>query len=538
MDTMQATKLSREAVTPTWAPPIGVADERVRDVVRSFLDHAATGMGRATHYNDMDEVRGAELRSHGDMLALDRSLYAAFLTLPGVTDRTRQLGVRSLLMRQRVSASALVSAKQELVLVDDLLHELPATRMLRLLVSLRGKDESLGSGRVNTNRARKLVLRTLLRSRSLDWWAVKYRDKLSTALTHAWGVRKTGILRSIVGKEPASLSEKEHKILREEVDRWAPKAPVAWLRECVAYTLGAERKAWSIPVFYKARAAKTNLAAGQGLPLEVLQGIAATYHPKASKAQLLELSKGAMSAGQRMAVQRQAKDAGVDVEMDPTRLEAVKLYIYAFEMGMTPAIERALNDKARKAALQFPFHYESVGVVVDSSASMFGSSDQKLRPMATALATRDMLLHTARQGHVRYVGGTANPDLGRLVRPRGETDLASALLQMIRLRPDVIYVISDGYENAPAGRFADVCAHLKRIGIRAPIVHINPVVAAETSGVRELAPGLVPTLPMTKPDASGISLLRAMLDHEPRRVIDALLRMTSLPPRADREVLQ
>lgn len=537
MATMAITEPMRDGVLPTWVPPQGISNARVCEVVRSFLDHAATGLGRATHYNDEHEVRAAERRSHEDMLELDRGLYAAFLTLPGVTDRTRQLGVRNLLACSRRETVSLVTPARERALTHELLDELPATRMLRLMVSLRGKDDSLGPGRVSTNRARKLVLRTLLRARKLGWWAVKYRDKLRTALTHAWGERKAGILRSILGKDTSRLTAKEDKILREEVRRWAPAAPVPWLYECVGYVLGAERTSWSVELFRRVEVAKTDLEAGRGLPLEVLQGIAVSYHPNTDKARLLELSKGSMSSGQRMAVQRQARSAGVDVEMDPTQQEATKLYIYAFEMGMTPRIEEALRDKARRAARDFPFRYESIGILVDGSASMMGGHTQKLRPMAVALAIRDMLLHTARHGHVGYVGGAPVLGEGDLVRPRGETDLASGLLEMLRLRPDVIYVISDGYENAPAGRFADVCAHLQRIGIRAPIVHVNPVVAAEASGVRELAPGLVPTLPMQRPDASGISLLRGLLDLDPVRAIDALLKLTSLSTRADREVL-
>lgn len=520
-----------------WAPPKNVSDDRVGEIVRSFLDNAATGFGKATHYNKQHEVQAAERSAHLGMLSLDRGLYTAFLTLPGVTDRSRQFGVRNLLTHPRNGKVSIVSPELEREITQTLIGKMPVTRMLRLFEAFRFGDETLGIKKANTNRTRKMVLRTLLRSRKIDWWAVKYRDKMRTALTHAWGERKSGIMRAILSKPPSGRNSKESKILREEILSWAPKANAAKTYECVGFILGAERKTYTIELFQKFEAAKRDIAKGKGLPLEILEGIAAAYHPKVKKAELLALTKHTMTSGQKMAVQRQAKKAGVEVEMDPTRQEAVKLYVYAYEMGMTKEIEKALFEKGREAARGFPFEYDSIGILVDCSTSMEGSQEQKMRPIATALATRDMLQHTTRHGHVKYVGGSVILRDEDVIRPQGETDLATGLVELIKLKPDAIFVISDGYENTPAGRFSDVCAHLKRIGIKVPIFHLNPVVAAEASGVREIAPGLVPTMPMQRPDALGLSFLRGVLDTDPVRAINALLNTTSLAEQSERKAL-
>lgn len=112
-----------------------------------------------------------------------------------------------------------------------------------------------------------------------------------------------------------------------------------------------------------------------------------------------------------------------------------------------------------------------------------------------------------------------------LVRPAGDTSLAEGLLDLLGDAPEAVFVISDGYENRPAGRFAEVVAALRAMGNTTPIFHFNPVFAAESVGARELASGLVPTLPAARPEALGISMLRGLLTADPRRGIDALVRL-------------
>jgi hypothetical protein len=112
-----------------------------------------------------------------------------------------------------------------------------------------------------------------------------------------------------------------------------------------------------------------------------------------------------------------------------------------------------------------------------------------------------------------------------LVRPSGDTSLAEGLLSLLESVPEAIFVLSDGYENRPAGRFAEVVAELRRMGDTTPIYHVSPVFAAEASGVRELCPGLVPTLPVSRPEALGIGMIRGMLSADPARGIASLVKL-------------
>jgi hypothetical protein len=155
---------------------------------------------------------------------------------------------------------------------------------------------------------------------------------------------------------------------------------------------------------------------------------------------------------------------------------------------------------------------------------MAGSAEQKLRPMATALALRDTLQFVGKASVV-VCGGEGNALDSMLIRPAGDTSLADGLLDLVERGPEAIFVLSDGYENRPAGRFAEVVAELRAIGIRTPIYHLNPVFAAESVGVRSLAEGLCPTLPVKDPAGTGLSFLRGLIEADPVRGIGALVRL-------------
>ena len=424
----------------------------------------------------------------------------------------------------------LLDGATERAILGRLCAELPAPRLLKLFEALRVGSPDEGICKANNARTRKLVLRTILGSARLELWAVKYRSKLAAAFTHVWGKRTASVVREILGKAEIARSPKERAILAGAVDRFAPGSAQGSVRECVAFVLGF-REGLTLPLLTAFVAARGDLSAGAALPLEVLDGIRSVFHPGAPREEALRLAAPNLTAAQRMTVQKRAEEAKVDVRFDPADYDAVKLYVYAFEMGMTVEIARALLDKARIAARLFPIRYGTIGVLVDASASMGGAADQKLRPMASALALRDLLQHTA-QARVVYAGGASSGSDAMLVRPQGDTGLAEALLDLLETLPEAIFVISDGYENRPAGRFAEVVAELRRMGDTTPIYHLNPVFAAEAQGVRELCPGWVPTLPASRPEALGIAMLRSMLEADPIHGIRALIRL-ALPPSKD-----
>jgi hypothetical protein len=531
-------KLASASDQQLWTPKAGITPRHASKVICSFLDTAVSSMGRGTHYNSREEQQAAELAAHEALLNMSRDVYTVMLALPGLTDRSVQVGMKNLLGTTRNGAPMeFLQPLHEREVMYHLLQALRTDRMLKLLDGLRVGSEKAGIRKANNSRTRKLILRTLLGSSRLQLWAVKYRKKVNAALTHAWGKRLASIIREVIRKPGNARTNKERDILAKNIGRFCSSEHYANVLQCVGFALGV-RERLTLPLLRGFMVAHEDLQKGmavsskgdsRGLPPEVLEGIRSTSHPDMAREVILKMAaeSGSFGKQQKMNVQRSAKKAGVKVDMDPADYDAIKLYIYAFEMGLDEKIASALDIKAQKAAEAFPAHYGNVGIVVDASTSMSGHGTQAMRPAAAALAMRDMLQYVADSNSVYWCGGGFG-DGDKLVRPMGDTALADTLIDALSAdtEPDAVFVISDGYENAPAGRFAEVMTHVREIGVQTPIYHLNPVFAAESRGVRELAPNEgVPTLPIQQPSALGPTFIRGLIEAEPVKGINTLIRM-------------
>jgi hypothetical protein len=493
-------------------------------VVSSFIDIATTGMGRATHYNTREEQQQAEQLAHATMFLVDRHTYALLSALTGLTDNSKKLAAWSLLEWPHMSAPTEFELRNEFKILEVLAGTLPAPRLFQLFSALE-------KSKCNNARTRKLILSTLFNEHNLQWWAVKYRRKMRQALVHAWGIKRAGIIKNICTR--AVWNVKEQGILADNVWRYARDPHRQKIAETITFVFGLKRTSgWSEPLFQAYYDARVDLQDGKNLPPEVLEGIRSTYHPELSKDKVLRLTAASGSHTNKQAMQKQrvAKEAGADLKFDPNRHDAVSLYVYAYEMGMTDEIRTALNKKAKATAATLPMSLTGAVVITDCSKSMEGSGDQKMRPIATAWALSDALRSAGATG-IR-VGGHRS---GGLWRPSGDTSLVTSLVDALKMDPSAVYVISDGYENAPAGRFREVVQAVRKIGVTTPIYHINPVAAAEVGAVRELAPGLATTLPVTNPKAFATGLLREVIEADPIAGLKALFDMAHKSLEAQRE---
>ncbi|MCH2045134.1 MAG: VWA domain-containing protein, partial [Saprospiraceae bacterium] len=475
-------------------------EDAARKLFFSFLDTVSTATNRATFYNTKQEQENAVSAIHQDLFKVDRGLYSLALLLPGATDYSIQIGMKYLLSNSFDTVNAcILSSEQEQKVIGRLIDKLPPQRALKLFLAL-------SKARVNNSRLRKLILRYILCSRNLELWTIRYRSKLKQALQHAWGKRMTSILRMILAK--AEKTAKETKIVQAHILKYASTKTEKVL-ECVGFILGSKRK-YQLPLLKAFGDAKVDLEKGGILPYEVLEGIRSCYHTNRTNAEVLELTKKKLTNSQKMTIQRKAEKSTVQVEMDVRRYDAVRLYLYAYERGMTASIMQALVSKAKHAASQLPVSFDRVGILIDNSASMFGNTTQQLRPMAISLATRDMLVAASKYAFVEYSSATSQQVLPQ---PEGGTALADALVNLLEKDLDTIFILSDGYENSPAGRVAEVIRLAKQIGVRTSIVHLSPVMAAEAGGLRNLSLQ-IPTMPINKPEAMGMNMLRAAFETD------------------------
>ena len=263
---------------------------------------------------------------------------------------------------------------------------------------------------------------------------------------------------------------------------------------------------------------------GERLPYEVLEGIRGRYYKDILTSEdSLDLTKRTLTNTQKMTLQNKAQKSGVKVELDWRNYDAVRLYVYAYKMGMTHDIRQVLNEKARQTAQKVPIGFQHVGILVDGSASMYGDETQAMRPIATACATRDMLMAGSQFSTIRYAGGVVSED--GLVQIEGDTTLANGVIDLLEKGVDAIFILTDGYENAPAGRVGEVIRLARQIGIDTPIFQASPVMAAEAGGLRQLSESVL-TLAVSQPAAMGIGLIKAQLEMDLKAGLKAFIQMT------------
>lgn len=491
--------------------------------ILSLMDISGVDIGRATHYNSKEEIEAASNTLHSNVFAVDRTIYGCIFCIPGVTDFSKQKALRALFGNPVKSGDATaLPIEIENRMMEYMLESLQANRIINLFVSCK-------ENKINNARTRKTILRILLNSKMLEWWSVKYRAKLKSVFEHVLNIRTSGIIKSILSQGAGhKIINKENGILTKNVLKYVndTKEHFKVLR-CVSFILGNTNEI-SLPLHKAFNDAKGDLSKGKTLPPEVLEGLRATYHKDVKRAEVIKLTKDtSMSNTQKRLIQKSAQKAGVKVKFDPRKQDLVQLFIYGFEMGFDKEIFSAINAKARKIAKTLPFAYERVAIILDDSNSMRGSDESKMKPYAVAHATASMLGFSGKKSKIITASGrpTMTPDK-QIVKPKGETMIAEGLVEALKFEPDAAFVITDGYENAPAGRFSEVMKLVRDIGVHIPIYQINPVASSDSgTGMRRISE-LVPLMPISRPETIGLTIFKSMLEAEPAKGIEALVTST------------
>ena len=106
-----------------------------------------------------------------------------------------------------------------------------------------------------------------------------------------------------------------------------------------------------------------------------------------------------------------------------------------------------------------------MALVLDASASTRGYGEREFCCISQSQALRLVLEQLLRQS-----AGLPGRRQRHPPRPEGDSDLAAALLDALEGNPDVVAIVSDGYENVLSGDLARVVASLPAAGVRTPVV--------------------------------------------------------------------
>ena len=148
-----------------------------------------------------------------------------------------------------------------------------------------------------------------------------------------------------------------------------------------------------------------------------------------------------------------------------TRGNVAAALVHLYRGGDSPMLRAALGESLTDAVARVPFFPGTVGVVLDASGSTRGYGEREFACVSQSVALKLVIERSSRRCVTRQVGGTGDPPI-----PAGSSDLAGALLSVLAEKPDVVAIISDGYENALSGDLADVVDALGGVGIETPVV--------------------------------------------------------------------
>ena len=416
--------------------------------------------------------------------------------------------------------------------------------VLRLFVDLK-------NAKVNNERSRKIVLGFIWGQDNLEFYAMKYRNKLAEILRHVYGKKMTSVLLSIAGKA-ANVgqfvvgSEKEMNIVNEHILRYyngdmvkASKLLLFIFKKDTGVTYGANE----FPLLSEYMKAKVDITSTKKVPEEVLLGLISNVrHPQYHSMWATDIQKEATKALIRKNVEvtsvnqqvRQTKSTaklGVEKTVDLEKAtDFLALYKTGYENGWTEDLHKAIDKLAEKKRIP-GFFYQNIGVIVDDSISMTGhKAESKNTPKAIADFT------------ARVLGKSAQTALA--TKTDGEvTDLASSFVQLLKAenpsKPyDAIFILTDGYENAYDGLTNEVISIWKaETGREIPMFQISPITSAEMgANVRKIGANVV-TMAINNPIALQPQINARLLEIDTKRWLEnQVLALEAAPVKRTKKI--
>ena len=326
-------------------------------------------------------------------------------------------------------------------LIASALKRLPPNRVFGLFRLLKGR-------RVNNRRTRAVIKKYLNWRREPEFDAVKYRRKYRAAASHAHV------------KLPAEFG---------------------------AFLFDFQKtKSFETELFDDYKKAHYSAATIYNLPFTVAESLAAKH--EVPREVFFRKIEHKMTAAEKLRFQTaSAKGKGTKVELDLSRARLTRLAIYVLSLSPKERIERAdelsaaFEASARRAISYAPLKLGRVAAVLDRSRSSIGSKQKRNRPLAVALATNE-LLKQASNDYQAFWTIPIDGDHEFMVTPKGQTSLAETLIDALQWKPDLLLLVSDGYENDPP----DAANQIVRV-YQEKIA--KPLVSSSTKGEVSLSDG-------------------------------------------------
>ena len=403
--------------------------------------------------------------------------------------------------------------------------------------------------KVNNERTRKIVLGYIWGQSNLEFYSMKYRNKIADVLKHIYGQRKTSILISIAQKQTRRsgliVTEKERNILNENIGKYFNGEVNTALRLFLFIMKADEGADFSgFELLSEYQKAKTDINGVKKVPEEVLLGLISNKkHPQyklmwSTEAKrkdtmaLIRKSVTVTSVNQQVRQTKSTAKLGVDKVVDLSKAtDFLVLYKTGYETGFTAKIKDAIDKLAEKKKIN-GFFYDNVGIVLDRSQSMSGNKQEsKNTPKAIAHFTSLVLKKSAKSCYISTTDGFS-------------TDLATAFVDLIKCEDPVnnyqaIFIITDGYENTYDGLTDEVISIYKaESGNDIPVFQISPITGAEMDGnVRNLGKDIV-TMAINNPVAIQPQINARLLEIDTKRWLETQVQaLEALPISRNKKII-
>jgi len=415
-------------------------NEKIDTVLLSkFLNTATTGTAQGQYYVESGDELAEIKHIHAEMLESQREVYALCMMLP-INDFHKHGIIINLLTKPKSIPKEQRLYENRIIL--STLKRMPTNRAYKVFTILQ-------KNKVNNTRSRWIAKRFVLsKVFKLPFEAVKYKRWLKNLIKHNHlkpsGDEQERVFEFLFNKMKKSVTYPE--IIQNYVK------------------------------------AKTDPAAVFKLPHSVALGFKSLH--KIKDDEFMQKIKGTLTHQEKIRVQNVAERTGVKVATNLASYSPVQLlkYLRASEKRHPDAFNTFMSG-CQNISQGIPLHFKSIWVVVDRSASMYGVKQKKYHPIAVAEACGGVLAHLADNGD----------DLKSMLKekflapPSGDTDLATPVLAALEQNPELLVIVSDGYENKPAGLVNQIInAYLTKLHGKTGIIHLNPVFAPESHDIRKL----------------------------------------------------
>lgn len=342
--------------------------------------------------------------------------------------------------------------QEEGALIAATLKALPPQRAWKVLAQLRQK-------RINNRRSRAIARDYLRQKPDVSFDAVKYRSKVRAIAIHAH-LQLPGEMGSFLFRH--------------------------W-----------QKKVYQTGLFEKFRQAHYQAEAIYDLPFTVAEGLAAKH--KIPRDLFLKRIEEQLTVGEKLRLQSTAERQKIDLSVDWKKLSLTRLALYILSLSVEKRrsqfefLDDILEQSARLTLAKVPCNLGKVAAVLDCSYSSSGSSEKRRRPLGVALAAHYLLKAAAYEYRAFWTAPVETP---LLISSRGQTDLATPLLDALEWRSQLVVIISDGWENDPPCGVAEVLrVYRSKLDpkLTTSIVHCNPVFNADDFSLKTLS-SIIPTV--------------------------------------------